>query len=339
MKISVIIPVYNSSATVEAAVRSVISNDSVSLEVILVDDGSTDGTSEICDMISDKYEGVVSLHKDNGGVSSARNAGIAAATGDFVMFLDSDDLLKADALKHLAAYDADLVLAGFEKTVNGTVTESNVPSESEIYLGTDGICRFLDNVIGEKDSYLLNSSCFKLYRRTLIVENGIRFDESLRYGEDKMFVFSYLCHITSAATVSRVIYEYVIHDDSLSSDVSSDAHISQILMLLERYVPVLHRLSARYSGSLRIKGLYHSDVVSRYVFRILTCFAMRKSVLMNREVLSLLYGYIDKDDSLSMTSVRPGQIPNVLIYRVGSVSFAEKVYSLTSAISRYILRR
>ena len=339
MKISVIIPVYNSSATVEAAVRSVISNDSVSLEVILVDDGSTDGSSEICDMISDKYEGVVSLHKDNGGVSSARNAGIEAATGDYIMFLDSDDILKTDALNSLAAYDADLVVAGFEKTVNGNVTESNAPSVSEIYPGTDGMCRFLDNVIGEKDSYLLNSSCFKLFRRSLIMENGIRFNESLRYGEDKMFVFSYLCHITSAATVPHVIYEYVIHDDSLSSDVSSDAHISQILLLLERYVPVLNRLTSRYSGSFRIKGLYHADVVSRYVFRILTCFALRKSVLMNRDTLSILYAYMDMDKCLSLTSVRPGQIPNVLIYMTGSVGFAETVYSLTSSISRYILRR
>lgn len=337
--ISVIIPVYNAADSVADAVDSLVAQDYEGLEIILVNDGSTDGSGETCDELRRKFSCITVIHKANGGVSSARNAGLDAASGDYVMFLDADDVLAPGCLKEMSAADSDMVLGGFRKITDGAVTEEHVPVSAGSYSANEGISAFLDDVIGEKDCYLLNSSCFKLYRRALIAGNDLRFDEELRYGEDKMFVFSFLCHMQTATTVPAVVYDYLIRSESLSSDVVSDSHINQILLLLERYVGILDRLVKIYPRSVRLAGLYHMDVVCRYVFRILTCFATRKSSLMTMQKIALLYSYMDKDDLLGMLSIRVGQIPNYLLYLLRKPALAMKAYSFSSSICRYIFRR
>lgn len=334
VQISVIIPVYNAADSIRNTVDGLMMQDFPSFEVVLVDDGSTDGSSMVCDDLVSVYEGVRVIHKPNGGVSSARNAGLDAASGEYVMFLDADDVLKPETLKKMAALDADMVMGGFEKVVDSEVVEVNRPCFLKKYEGADDLCRFLDDNIGEKDCFLLNSSCFKLYRRELIEAYSHRFDESLRYGEDKIFVFGFLRYISSASTLPESVYEYHIRKESLSSDVTSDSHLSQIFLLLESYVPLLEELGRQYPSSVRLAGLYHIDVVSRYVCRILTCFARRKSSLMNHESMAGLYAYMKKDDRLNLLSVRAGQVPNILLFKIGSIRLALNIYRLTSSIFR-----
>lgn len=336
MRISVIIPVFNASSTVSSAVESILSQNCPDVEIILVDDGSTDSSLQVCDSLASASSCVKVLHKPNGGVSSARNLGLESATGDYVMFLDSDDLLKPDSLRIMSGFDADMILAGFEKVIDGSVCERTVPSVSGVFRGVGEMNSFFDSVIGEKECFLLNSSCFKLYRRSLIADNGLRFDESLKYGEDKMFVFTFLQYASSAAAVPHVVYDYIVRDESLSSDLTSDGHVSQILLLLERYTVLLAKLRKRYADSSRLASLYHVDAVCRYVFRILTCFCMNRSVHMNVKTIETLYGYMAEDDRLSLFKVRPAQIPNVLLFKLGSPRFSAVFYSFVSRISRYI---
>ena len=103
MNISVVIPVYNAAATVRNSVKSLLSQDYEGLEIILVNDGSTDDSGCVCDDLAAEYEEVKVIHKPNGGVSSARNAGLDAASGEYVMFLDSDDVLRQGALRLMYA--------------------------------------------------------------------------------------------------------------------------------------------------------------------------------------------------------------------------------------------
>lgn len=337
--VSVIIPVYNAADSVGKAVESLVGQEYDGLEIILVDDGSKDGSDLVCDELGGRYEIVRVLHKANGGVSSARNAGLDAATGDYVMFLDADDVISSGSLAEMAATDADLVVGGFRKLVDGIETEVYVPLSERSYSGAEEVSVFLDDVIAEKDCYLLNSSCFKLYRRTLIEDHALRFDEALRYGEDKLFVFSFLRFVNAVRTYPGLVYDYMIGAESLSSDVTSDAHVSQIILLLERYVIILASLCQIYPDSMRLEGLYHIDVVSRYIFRILTCFATRKSGLMSMDVIADLYAYMRKDDNLGISSVRLGQIPNFLLYKLGSPGFTERFYSFSSSICKYIFLR
>lgn len=339
MKISIIIPVYNAAQSLDRCICSVLEQSYASFEAVLVDDGSTDDSTAICDRYAAEDSRVVVIHKTNGGVSSARNAGIEAATGDYIMFLDADDVLSLDALETLSSKDADMVVGGFRKVVSGHTSYERVPKYDRLYKGAEQLPAFFDDIIGKKDCYMLNSSCFKLYRRRIIMDNGLRFNEALKYGEDKIFVFSYLSLIGTVRTVDSVVYDYIMVEDSLSSDVKSDDHLRQVLILLKEYIPLLENLRSRYASSERLNALYHVDVVSRYIFRILTSFALRKSELLTSGNIAQLYSYMKEDGELGIFSVRLMQVPNVLLYRIGNPEFARSCYAFTSSICRYISRK
>lgn len=339
MKISIIIPVYNAAQSLDRCICSVLEQSYASFEAVLVDDGSTDDSTAICDRYAAEDSRVVVIHKTNGGVSSARNAGIEAATGDYIMFLDADDVLSLDALETLSNKDADMVVGGFRKVVSGHTSYERVPKYDRLYKGAEQLPAFFDDIIGKKDCYMLNSSCFKLYRRRIIMDNGLRFNEALKYGEDKIFVFSYLSLIGTVRTVDSVVYDYVQVEDSLSSDLKSDDHLRQVLILLKEYIPLLENLRSRYASSERLNALYHVDVVSRYIFRILTSFALRKSELLTSGNIAQLYSYMKEDGELGIFSVRLMQVPNVLLYRIGNPEFTRSCYAFTSSICRYISRK
>jgi glycosyltransferase involved in cell wall biosynthesis len=339
MKISIIIPVYNAAQSLDRCICSVLEQSYASFEAVLVDDGSTDDSTAICDRYAAEDSRVVVIHKTNGGVSSARNAGIEAATGDYIMFLGADDVLSLDALETLSNKDADMVVGGFRKVVSGHTSYERVPKYDRLYKGAEQLPAFFDDIIGKKDCYMLNSSCFKLYRRRIIMDNGLRFNEALKYGEDKIFVFSYLSLIGTVRTVDSVVYDYVQVEDSLSSDLKSDDHLRQVLILLKEYIPLLENLRSRYASSERLNALYHVDVVSRYIFRILTSFALRKSELLTSGNIAQLYSYMKEDGELGIFSVRLMQVPNVLLYRIGNPEFTRSCYAFTSSICRYISRK
>lgn len=334
VNISVIIPVYNAGRTLIRAVDSILMQEYESMEVVLVDDGSTDDSAVLCDELASQEPRVRVIHKENGGVSSARNAGLEVAEGEYVMFLDADDVIRPDSLSMMYGKGWDMVLGGFAKLENLSVVESYVPDAMKEYRAVDEINAFLDSVIAKNHSYLLNSACFKLFRLSLIKENNLRFDEVLRYGEDKMFVFGFLCHARRIRMVPKIVYDYILQPDSLSSDLVSDSHLNQIFMLMERYQPLLEDLKRRYPESTRLRELYHVDFIGRYVCRVLTVFARYRSELMTEENISLMYSYMSEDKDLGIFSLRPGQIVNIMLYKIGKPELTASFYRFTSRRSR-----
>jgi glycosyltransferase involved in cell wall biosynthesis len=334
VKISVISPVYNAADFLPRAVGSVLMQEFDDFEVIIVNDGSTDASASVCDEMAEQDMRVRVIHKENGGVSSARNAGLDAARGEFVMFIDADDAIRDGALEQMYSANSDFVLAGFEKVDGHKILESYCTSKSESYHGTGEICNFFDKVLPPKNTYILNSSCFKLFRRSLLVENGVRFVEGLSFAEDKIFVMSYLQYVERVRTVAFVAYTYFIRSGSLSSDMKSESHARQLFRLLEVYAPVLKRLELRFAGSKRISSLYHMDFVGRYVCRILGIFASRRTELLCEKNIAVLYEYMAADPELGVFSLRFGQIPNILLFKLGSPEFSSRFYSLCSSILR-----
>ena len=115
---SIIIPIYNTAAWIPACIESIINQSFSDFEILLIDDGSTDGSGVICDMYTKTDSRIRVFHKKNGGVSSARNYGLDKATGEWIYFVDSDDELLPDCLRIMTGYirdDIDIVLAGYEK--------------------------------------------------------------------------------------------------------------------------------------------------------------------------------------------------------------------------------
>lgn len=334
VNISVIIPVYNAASTILRAVDSILLQEYEPIEVILVDDGSSDGSGALCDELAGRDPRIKVIHKTNEGVSSARNVGLEHASGEYVMFLDADDAIRYGTLASMYRRGSDMILAGFAKVDGRSIVESYSPAGEMDYRDNNEIAAFIDKTITRKHSYLLNSACFKLFRTELIRKHDLKFDEQLRYGEDKMFVFSFLCIAENVRTVPEIVYDYILQAGSLSCDLVSDNHLSQIFLLLERYKKVLYKLGSRFPYSQRVAELYHADFIGRYVCRILTVFARRKSELMTEENIRLLYSYMDEDRSLGLFSIRAGQIINILLYKIAKPSLTMSFYRFTSSISK-----
>lgn len=187
--VSIIIPVYNAEKTIQKCVDSVTNQTYKYLQIILVDDGSTDESRYLCENLSGIDSRIMLIEKQNGGVSSARNQGLEYATGKFIMFLDSDDWLENDIIetyvKLIHAYNTDIVIGGL------LVRDIN-----DIYLYTKNI-----PLIGFRSDDLLNSICEdsemfgyaggKLFVKDIITANNIRFNENMHSQEDLDFCLSY----------------------------------------------------------------------------------------------------------------------------------------------------
>ncbi len=183
MKISIVIPVYNTAKYLAQCVDSVLAQTAPDKEIILVNDGSTDDSPNICNAYAEKYDSVIAIHQSNGGLSAARNTGINAATGEVLFFLDSDDYwLKPDAAEEIAelmeAHDLDFVEFGAQKC-NEAAEAFCTPD----YLSRPGLETCLSLLQDKnalftlllKNNALISSACNKAVRRALLLESELYF--------------------------------------------------------------------------------------------------------------------------------------------------------------------
>ena len=221
IQISVIIPIYNAGKYLNACLESLCLQTFQDYEVWLVDDGSKDGSSDICDVFVQKDVRFHVLHKENGGVSSARNAGLEQANGKWICFVDSDDVVTADYLQNL--YNAaqnetvGLVIQGFSMVYSdGRCIDREFQNKT---YKIDTIYK----VFGDVNLNRCGFPFAKLFKNALIQKYQIRFDPAINYWEDKMFLWEYLQHIACIKTVSGLNYRYFIRNNAgnLSSRIFS----------------------------------------------------------------------------------------------------------------------
>lgn len=212
--ISIIIPAYNCESTIERAVESARSQviRDVLLEIVVVNDGSTDGTAEVLGRVSRIDKRVKVVCKENGGVSSARNAGIENSRGEFFSFLDADDVLCDGYLEHLysnmKACGADLSVIGYSKGSNNDVNHrsSSRASSLSFFAQIDAMRSFL------LEDRIDPSVCTKLFKRNVC--GSLRFDEELAMSEDRKFIFQYLMACDTVVFDPLPLYCYIVRDDS-----------------------------------------------------------------------------------------------------------------------------
>ncbi len=189
--ISIIIPVYNTEKYLSDCIDSVLSQTYNNFELILVDDGSNDQSGDICDEYAKSDSRVLSIHQENSGVSVARNQGISVANGDYLAFIDSDDIVHRDFLKTLineiAIKDIDLIICQFtkdESCIKNDNWDRNI-KEGRSYNIKDATLKMINGGL---------SWCpfGKLYKTNIIKENALIFDKNIAFNEDMLFNLSYL---------------------------------------------------------------------------------------------------------------------------------------------------
>ena len=208
-KVSVIIPVYNCAKYLPKCVDSVLSQTMKDLEVILVDDGSTDGSGEICDRYAG--EGVIVIHQENQGPSAARNAGLERVTGEYVAFVDGDDYVDVTTYEEMYSiardHDVDVVVCNYAIEEDGKRISKPGPCLPEERLVEKPELRKL--LIGEKNETILWFAVKSIFRRKLLSDYGIRWMEGKIIGEDTVFnLEAFLC-AQNAWYVNKAFYTYV----------------------------------------------------------------------------------------------------------------------------------
>jgi len=227
MEISVIIPVYNVEPYLKRCVDSVLCQENVSLEIILVDDGSTDSSGHICDEYAARHPNVKSLHITNSGPSTAKNVGYDIACGTYVAFIDSDDEIKPDMFSTMLQsgyeHNADIVCCNYIQVDEaGNISHTNHTGQEYVLTQDEALKAIL---IKDK----IYSQCWtKIYKRETMDTHHVRNTEGLKTEEDFIYNIQAFACIKTVCIVDKPLYIYTHRSKSLSKDYYRN-HISQYI--------------------------------------------------------------------------------------------------------------
>lgn len=216
---SVILPVYNVEKYLDRCVQSVLEQDFLNYEVILVNDGSTDQSPRLCDEYLKQYDCVRVIHKENGGLSSARNAGLEQARGEYVLWFDSDDWIEKNTLSLIYSamdkQEADIVKFNYFRHVDEAVPcYSN--AKPGWYTETNNLRQLIDLAFCSADKYSL-SACMHAYNREFLINNGLNFQSEREVGsEDFLFNIKALLSAKSILVLREPLYHYDLRVGSLT---------------------------------------------------------------------------------------------------------------------------
>lgn len=259
--VSIIIPLYNAETYLDECLKSIENQTYQNLEILIVDDGSTDSSFEIYKSYSEKIKRIQVIQKKNEGVSKTRNIGINHSKGQYILFVDADDYIEKTYVEKLVqnVKDSDIAVCGFtrihkeEKTV--IYRESGFISKNELFTHT-----FCSNLIG--------GTCWnKIFRADIIKKNKLRFDETISIGEDMLFLAEYYRVCSKVTYVSEALYYYRCNPESVLQQSYQKKQFD------------VHNISCLEAAE-KLSKLYENDTED-----ILECVAYRKV----RSSLWLLY--------------------------------------------------
>ena len=249
--LSVIIPVYNVEDYLDRCIQSVVSQTYPNLEILVVDDGSPDRCPEICDAWAEKDPRIQVIHKENGGLSSARNAGLRRAAGEYILFVDSDDCIVPDACGRLMDYaeGVDLIVA------EATIYENGKPqhrvhtnlTEDRIYTGPECAVQEI------RANQWFAAACYNMYKRSFLIENDLFFAEGILH-EDIEFLPRLFLAAKTVKYMDFEFYEYMIRSTSICG-TKSQKHLNDLMDTYGKWAKLIETIQdptvkEAYSGAL-----------------------------------------------------------------------------------------
>lgn len=258
--VSIIIPAYNTEKYIENCLRSITNQTYNNLEIIVIDDGSTDETYKLCKSWENKDERLRIIKKSNTGVSDTRNIGIKLANGKYIVFIDSDDYVSDDYVETLVDNigDAQMVCGEYYYVINGKIVTHNSyldDGSSESISNIDAV-----NLMHKKNSfqgYLWN----KIFLKNIILDNNIFFETDVKIWEDMLFCIQYLSKIEKVFYYNKPIYYYIKRENSAlnSGDVWQE---NTQLKAIEK----MYKISEEFKGSFY---KYIRDYYANYLVGLL----------------------------------------------------------------------
>lgn len=305
-KISIIVPVFNVNEFLSRCVSSILDQTLKNIEVILVDDGSTDGSAELCDRLALGDNRIKVVHRSNGGLGEARNSGLEIAKGDFVGFVDGDDYIKREMyqslLKVVEDNDLSACFSGFIRVSNDKPEVRNEVEKLTIWRGFQQLQSFVFNMIGSKPSanndfnYSM-SVCTAIFNRSIIQKQNLKFQSERKIvSEDLFFNLAFIEKCNAVGMSEKCYYNYVENKSSLTHQYDTHKFDRNIIMIhqvrkkllassfdekqAERYVERL--LLARARGGVRgitLNSVFGFEEKRKFVKHILNNHELRSTLV------------------------------------------------------------
>ncbi|WP_209122915.1 glycosyltransferase [Alkalihalobacillus sp. BA299] len=263
-KISVVIPVYNVEKWISDCIEILLNQPYNNLEILLINDGSTDYSGIICDKLAEKDKRITVFHKNNGGVSSARNKGIQLATGDYIVFIDADDKVDREFFVKLVSIaqskKCDVVISGYK----------TIPNKQNIVPGYK-LNELLDGksmILSSNNIHSNNDLCFSwryFYKLKVITDKKIKFSEKISIGEDVIFNLEVLLASSRVYAIPEPLYFYTINNSESAMSKQHKPLLNQ--SLIEQYK--LRRELSEKAGLLK-QANYRKDMAYYYIKNIYT---------------------------------------------------------------------
>lgn len=278
--VSIIVPVYNTEKFLNRCIESLINQTYKNIEIILVNDGSTDNSGEICDKYAKQDSRVKVFHKANEGVSVARNYGISKSNGDWIQFVDSDDYLDSVAIEELLnciaenAVNTCIYSMAFEK--NGSCS----------FLQVEDGCFLVEEVLKSPYINSICSPCNKFYNAKIIKSNNVEFEKGIKFGEDFIFNSKYFQFVNKVVVKDKAYYHYDCGVDNSGVKKFYNDYDVYILKMEESLKTLLNNFSLENKKEIALKF-----IGDRWEYAFTACYSLSASV---KEKSSVLIKWIDK---------------------------------------------
>lgn len=276
--VSIIVPVYKAEKYIHQCINSLLAQTYTNIEVILVDDGSLDNCGAICDEYAEKDKRVKVIHQKNGGVSAARNKGIAHIKGEWITFVDADDKVTDAYIEKLMSKDGDWVIGGYRDTNHNSchLNEDN-------YIGKERLIQFFKEHL---QNLYTNNIGGKLYRSSIICKNGIKFNTKVRFSEDFLFNLEFLGHCNSVALSKDS--NYIITPNPCVEE-KYKLTLQELSYILEQITERTNALSGKWGTSLKCEKSIRVNIAM---------YPMRKVFIDSSDYEELYSQYVvEKEDS------------------------------------------
>ena len=262
-KISIVIPTYNSEKYIKRCVDSVRNQLYENIEILIIDNGSTDNTQQICEEYAKKDRRIKNIQSNRFGVSAARNIGLEHATGKYIQFLDSDDAIKPNMIsclyEKMTSTNADVVICGYDY-----VREDSIEKHMLCNCSCDKKSMMVNYLSQSKYEGVFNYLWNKLYKRERIEEGKVRFDENITLAEDALFNMELYSHCKNYTFIDACLYLHYDNEESLEKQPKDiytlrDTYFEICLRYEKLYI--CEKMAEKYQGIIGNKYLYYAIVL------------------------------------------------------------------------------
>lgn len=307
-KISIVVPIYNVEDYIKKCINSIMSQSYENLEIILVDDGSKDGSGKICDEYAEKDERIVVIHKKNGGLSEARNVGIKKATGSLIGFVDGDDYIKKDMYEYLYSllntYNADISVCGYAEVINNKIIPNKKKKQDIVYNKEETLRELLKGKIIQ--DYAWN----KLYKKSLFDEVEYPVGKKM---EDLGTTYKIIDKSNQIVIGCEEKYFYVQREGSILNSSNSELHIDKYQLGIERYYYIKNKYQNMLENEI--------DMIER----ILDLYRIKDNKVenfMEKDEVKLFYkSLLEKNEIIS-------QMPKKMKFKIIILGLSKKIYRM-----------